>query len=298
MKEAIFKGCATAIITPFTQDGNAVNYKKLEELIAFQIKNHADALIVCGTTGEAPTLTAEEQKNVIQFTVEKVNKRIPVIAGTGSNCTKISIEASISAQEVGADAVLVVTPYYNKTSQHGLIEHFSQIAKAISLPVILYNVPSRTTININPETAAKLSEIPNINAIKECNLEQMLDVATLCKDRLHIYSGNDHEVLPCLSYGGLGVISVMSNLIVSDIHQMVHDFFAGKIREATAMQKHTHRLNKALFCDVNPIPIKGAMNLLGMDVGPCRLPLMDPSEDHFHLIRTSLEEYGLTKALF
>lgn len=292
MKKQIFKGCGTALVTPFNQD-ESINFKKLEELIEFQIKNNADAIIICGTTGESSTMTESEQKETIKFTVEKVDKRIPVIAGTGSNNTHHSVNLSRYAQEVGADAVLVVSPYYNKTSQQGLYEHYKTIASSIDIPVVLYNVPSRTGINIAPETVKKLSEIENINSIKECNIEQMLKVKSLCGDNINIYSGNDHQVLPCLSYGGLGVISVMSNVIVKDVHKMVMDFHNGNLKDAIDMQIKAQILIDGLGVDVNPIPIKLAMNLLKMEVGPFRLPLVQTSEENLQKISKAIESYGV-----
>lgn len=292
MKKQIFKGCGTALVTPFNQD-ESINFKKLEELIDYQIKNNADAIIICGTTGESSTMSESEQKETIKFAVEKVNKRTPVIAGTGSNNTKHAINLSRYAQEVGADAVLVVTPYYNKTSQQGLYEHYKAISNSISIPVVLYNVPSRTGLNIAPETVKKLSEIENINSIKECNLDQMLKTKSLCGEDINIYSGNDHQVLPCLSYGGLGVISVMSNIIVKDVHKMVTDFHNENFKDALDMQIRTQELINGLGLDVNPIPIKTAMNLMKMEVGACRLPLVNTSEENIQKISEALERYGV-----
>jgi 4-hydroxy-tetrahydrodipicolinate synthase len=294
MKKPIFIGAGTAIITPFHED-ESVNFQKLEELLEFQIKESIDAIIICGTTGEASTLSSKEYTNILKFTVDKVNKRVPVIAGTGSNSTKHAISQSQYAQEIGADAVLVVTPYYNKTSQKGLYEHFKRIAESINIPVILYNVPSRTSININPDTIYELSKISNINAIKECNFDQMLDVITLCGDELNVYTGNDNQVLPCLSLGGLGVISVMANVIPQDTHEMVMKVLAGTLKEGIDLQIKTNKLCNGLFSDVNPIPIKEAMNQLGWNVGSCRLPLVTTSEKNIALIKEVLKEYGLMK---
>jgi 4-hydroxy-tetrahydrodipicolinate synthase len=294
MKKPIFIGAGTAIITPFHED-ESVNFQKLEELLEFQIKESIDAIIICGTTGETSTLSSKEYTDILKFTVDKVNKRVPVIAGTGSNSTKHAISQSQYAQEIGADAVLVVTPYYNKTSQKGLYEHFKRIAESINIPVILYNVPSRTSININPDTIYELSKISNINAIKECNFDQMLDVITLCGDQLNVYTGNDNQVLPCLSLGGLGVISVMANVIPQDTHEMVMKVLAGTLKEGIDLQIKTNKLCNGLFSDVNPIPIKEAMNQLGWNVGSCRLPLVTTSEKNIALIKEVLKEYGLMK---
>lgn len=292
MKKQLFKGCGTAIVTPFTNEGD-INYKKLEELLTFQIDNNADAIIICGTTGESSTMSESEHKETIKFAVDKVNKKIPVIAGTGSNNTNHVIKLSKYAQQVGADAVLVVSPYYNKTSQQGLYEHYKAIANSISIPVVLYNVPSRTGINIAPETVQKLCEIENINSIKECNLDQMLKIKSLCGDNINIYSGNDNQVLPCLSYGGLGVISVMSNLIVKDVHKMVIEFLEGNLKTAIDMQIKMQELISGLGVDINPIPIKTAMNLSNMNVGKFRLPLVETTEENLQKIRNAINNYGV-----
>lgn len=294
MKNPLFVGAGVAIVTPFNQD-KSVNYNKLQELIEFQIKENTDAIIICGTTGEASTLSENEYQDVINFTVEKVNGRIPVIAGTGSNNTQHAISKSQYAQKVGCDGVLVVSPYYNKTSQQGLYTHFKTIAQSVSVPVMLYNVPTRTGINIEPQTIFELSKISNINSVKECNLNQMLDVTSLCGDNFNIYTGNGNQTLPCLSYGGKGVVSVMGNVIPSDMHKMVSAFFDGNIQKAIELQIKTNKLYKGIFCDVSPIPIKSAMNLLGMDVGDCRLPLINLSQSNLKLLTNTLKDYGLLK---
>lgn len=291
MRKPIFTGSGVAIITPFTSDG--VNFDKLEELIEFQIKEGTDALIICGTTGEASTMPDDEHKSVIKFAVEKVKGRIPVIAGTGSNDTRHAIELSRYAEEVGADAILTVTPYYNKTTQKGLYEHFKAIANSIKIPVILYNVPSRTNLNINPETIKALSEIENIVAVKECNLSQVGDIINLCGDKITVYSGNDEQVLPLLALGGKGVISVMANIIPRDTHDLVAKFLEGDIEGSRKIQLKTLNLIKALFIEVSPIPIKAAMNLMGMNVGKCRMPLVDMSERNLEILKNAMEEYGL-----
>ncbi|MCX7709219.1 MAG: 4-hydroxy-tetrahydrodipicolinate synthase [Clostridia bacterium] len=291
MKKPIFTGSGVAIVTPFTEDG--IDYKKLEELIEFQIKEGTDSLIICGTTGEASTMPDEEHKAAIKFAVDKVNKRIPVIAGTGSNDTRHAIELSQYAEEVGADAILSVTPYYNKTSQRGLYEHFRVIANSIKIPVILYNVPSRTNLNINPETLKALSEIENIAAVKECNLAQVGDIINLCGDDLTIYSGNDDQVLPLLALGGKGVISVMANIIPKDTHDLVAKFLNGDLEGSRKLQLATLDLIKALFIDVSPIPVKAAMNLMGMNVGGCRMPLVDMSDKNLEVLKKAMQNYGL-----
>lgn len=291
MRKPIFTGAGVAIVTPFTEDG--VNYNKLEELIEFQIKEGIDSIVICGTTGEASTMPDNEHKAVIKFAVDKVNKRIPVIAGTGSNDTKHAIELSEYAEDAGADGILSVTPYYNKTTQRGLYEHFKAIANSVNLPIVLYNVPSRTNLNINPETAKALSEIENITAIKECNLSQVGDIVNLCGDDLTVYSGEDANIVPLLSLGGKGVISVMGNIIPKDTHDIVTKFLAGDIEGSRKLQLKTLNLIKALFIEVNPIPIKAAMNLMNMDVGKCRMPLIDMSEKNLDILKNALIEYGL-----
>lgn len=293
MKKVIFKGCGTAIITPFTEDG--VNFEEFRKLIEFQIAEGVDSIIVCGTTGESSTMTTEEKKETIKFAIDVANKRVPIIAGTGGNCTKSAIEMSIYAEEVGADAVLIVTPYYNKTTQAGLIAHYKAIAEAISIPIILYNVPSRTGLNITPATCLELSKIDNIVAIKEAsgNISQVAEIANLCKDNLAIYSGNDDQVLPILSLGGLGVISVLSNIIPKDVHNMVKYFFNGNIQEATRLQLETLNLSSALFCEVNPIPVKAACSMIGFNVGVPRLPLIEMSDAGKERLRKEMINYGI-----
>lgn len=293
MKKIIFKGCGTAIITPFTNEG--INFTEFEKLIETQIAKGADSIIVCGTTGESATMSLEERKAAIQFVTRIVNKRIPVIAGTGANCTKSAIEMTIFAESVGVDAVLVVTPYYNKTTQAGLIAHFTAIANSTSLPVIMYNVPSRTGLNILPSTCLELSKIENIVAIKEAsgNLSQVAEIAALCRDNLHIYSGNDDQILPILSLGGLGVISVLSNIVPDVVHKMTEDFFNGNIMGATKAQLDTLELTNSLFCEVNPIPVKAALNMIGYNVGEPRLPLVEMSTSGKERLRKALTNFGL-----
>lgn len=293
MKKPLFIGSGVAIITPFTENGT--DYAKLTELIEYQIERKTDAIIICGTTGEASTMPDEEHKAAIEFAVKTVNKRIPVIAGTGSNYTKHAVELSQYAESVGADGLLVVTPYYNKTTQKGLIEHFKMIASAVTLPIILYNVPSRTNLNINPETLKELSKVKNIIAVKECNLAQTPETVALCGDDLIIYSGEDGMIVPFLSLGAKGVISVMANIIPEDTHNIVMKYLRKDLEGSLALQLKTMPLIKALFCEVNPIPVKAAMNLLDMDVGKCRMPLVDMSNGNLEFLKKELKNYGLLK---
>lgn len=293
MKKIIFKGVGTAIVTPFMD--NTINYDEFKKLIEFQIKNNVDAIIVCGTTGESSTMTLDEKKYAIRFVVNAVNKRIPVIAGTGSNCTESAIELSKYAETVGADGLLLVTPYYNKTTQDGLIKHFTKIAHSTKLPIVLYNVPGRTGLNMLPSTCFSLSQIPNIVAIKEAsgNLSQVAELAKLCKDNLYIYSGNDDQILPVLSLGGIGVISVLSNIIPNDTHDMVHSFFENDIIRSTKLQLDALPLIHSLFSEVNPIPVKSALNYMGYNVGIPRLPLIEMSENNKKKLKKAMEDYGI-----
>lgn len=293
MKKIIFKGCGTAISTPFTDDG--VNFKEFKKLIEFQIKEGVDALIVCGTTGESATMTETEKKEIIKFTVDTVNKRVPVIAGTGCNNTYEAIKMSKYAESVGVDGLLIVTPYYNKATQSGLIKHYKLIAESVNIPIIIYNVPSRTGLNILPETCLELSKIENIVAIKEAsgNISQVAKIASLCKDNLHIYSGNDDQVIPILSLGGIGVISVLSNIAPKYTHKMVTDFFNGNIIDATKAQLNAINIINALFCEVNPIPVKEALNILGYNYGIPRLPLTQMSEAGKTKLKQAIIEFGL-----
>jgi len=293
MKKIVFKGSCVAIVTPFTEDG--VNYEKLGELIEFQISEGTDAIVICGTTGEASTMPDDEHKEVIKYCVDKVYGRIPVIAGTGSNDTRHAIELSKFAQDAGADAILTVAPYYNKTSQKGLYEHFKAIAQSISIPVILYNVPSRTNLNINPETVKALSEIENIVGIKECNFNQVAEIMSLCGENIAVYSGEDGLVVPLMSLGGLGVISVMANIIPAKTKEMTHKFLRGDIEGSRKIQIELIDLIKALFSDVSPMPVKAAMNLMGMNVGKCRMPLVEPSEKTIDMLKSTLINHGLIK---
>ena len=289
MKKILFKGCGTAISTPF--DENGVNLKEFERLIEDQIQNKVDAIIVCGTTGESSTMTTEEKKLTIECAVKVSNGRVPIIAGTGGNNTKQVIENSKLAESLGVDGLLIVTPYYNKCTQAGLIEHYKIIANSVTLPIILYSVQSRTGVNIEPKTCLELSKIENIVAIKEAsgNLSQVAEIAHLCGDNLHIYSGNDDQVLPVLSLGGLGVISVLSNVKPEYTHNMVQNFFDGNIEEATKMQLDALLLIKALFSEVNPIPVKAALNMQGYDFGIPRLPLTPMSEGKMEVLKKELD---------
>lgn len=295
MKKILFKGCGTAIVTPFTQEG--VNFEEFKKLLENQIAEQVDAIIVCGTTGEASTMTEQEKKDTISFAVKTVAGRVPVIAGTGGNNTSSAIAITKWAETIGVDGVLIVTPYYNKTTQAGLIEHYKAIAKETSLPIILYNVPGRTGLNITPETCLELSKIENIVAIKEAsgNISQVAKIAQLCKDNLHIYSGNDDQILPTLSLGGLGVISVLSNILPRDTHNMVNLYLEGKIKEATNLQLETLPLINALFCEVNPIPVKAALNMLGYNFGTPRLPLVEMSASGKEKLKSEMTKYGLLK---
>ena len=295
MKKILFEGCGTAIITPFTKDG--VNFEEFGKMIEFQIKEGADAIIVCGTTGEAATMTLEERKETIKYAVDKANKRIPIIAGTGSNCTASAIEMSKYAESVGVDGILVVTPFYNKTTQEGLVAHYKAIASAVKVPIILYNVPSRTGLNINPSTCLELSKIKNIVAIKEAsgNLSQIAEIAELCRDELTIYSGNDDQVLPILSLGGVGVISVLSNIIPKDVHKMVTYYLEGNTKKATKLQLDTLNLTKLLFSEVNPIPVKAACNMIGFNAGIPRLPLIEMTKEGQKKLKAEMKKYGVIK---
>ncbi len=293
-KQTIFTGAGVAIVTPMHADGS-VNYKRYRELIEWQIENGTDAIITCGTTGESSTLNHEEHIAVMRTAVEQAAGRVPVISGTGSNDTGYCIELSLEAQKLGADALLLVSPYYNKTSQRGLIAHYTAIADAVELPIILYNVPSRTGVDIKPETIAKLAEHPRIVAVKEANgnISAAAQVAALCD--IDIYSGNDDQIVPLLSLGSKGVISVLSNILPQQTHDICAKWFAGDAAGSRALQLKYLELANALFSDVNPIPVKEAMNLMGMDVGACRLPLLDMDEAGRSKLAAVLKKYGLMK---
>lgn len=292
---AIFKGAGVALITPFNED-ETVNYDMLGELIERQIAGKTDAIIVCGTTGEPATMTEDEKLAVIRYAVEKTAGRIPVIAGTGGNATSVVIDFSKKAEALGVDGLLVVTPFYNKATQNGLYAHYKEVAKAVSLPIIMYNVPSRTGCNIAPETAVRLARnCENIVGIKEAsgNISQVAKLAKQAGGILDIYSGNDDQVIPILSLGGIGVISVLSNVAPKAAHDMVMEYLEGDRKKAAALQLDYLDLINALFCEVNPIPVKGAMNLMGYNVGKLRLPLTEIEDAHRELVKKCLKEAGL-----
>ena len=293
---AIFKGAGVAIITPMHEDGS-VNYEKLEEILEFQIANSTDAVIICGTTGESSTMTHGEHLKTIKFAVDKVAKRVPVIAGTGSNCTETAIMMSKEAASYGVDALLVVTPYYNKATQKGLIAHYTAIANAVpETPIIMYNVPSRTGCNLQPATVAAL--VKNIVGIKAASgdLSQIAKMMSMAGEDLELYSGNDDQILPIMSLGGLGVISVLSNVAPKQTHDIVMKFMEGDTREAARLQLEAIPLINALFCEVNPIPVKTAMNMMGMEVGPLRMPLCEMEESNKETLAKAMKDYGLKLA--
>ena len=289
----LFTGSGVAIVTPFKDD--QIDFHKLEELLNWHVAQGTDAIVVCGTTGEASTMTETEQKETIRFTVEKINGRIPVIAGTGSNCTKHAIEMSKYAEQVGVDGLLVITPYYNKTTQRGLIAHFNAIADAVNIPIILYNVPGRTGVNIHPNTLATLTKHPHIKAIKEAsgNISQVAEMARVVPKDFYIYSGNDDMIVPLLSLGGSGVISVVANIAPKDTHNIVQKFIDGDIKGSLDLQLTMKPLIDALFIEVNPIPVKTAMNLMGFKVGNLRLPLTDMSEENLTILKDEITKYNL-----
>jgi len=291
---SVFTGSGVAIVTPFYSDGK-VNCNAFEKLIEFQISNGTDALIVCGTTGEASTLSDEEQLDCIRFAAEVVNKRIPVVAGAGTNCTQHGLHLCKGSQKAGADALLLVTPYYNKCTQKGLIEHYKQLAGCVDLPIILYSVKSRTALNIEPETALELSKIENIVAIKEASsdINQIGRIAEICGGDLAIYSGNDDQNLPILALGGIGVISVVANVAPKQVRDMAHSFLKGDIAESRRLHLEMLALARALFCEVNPIPVKAALNLMGFDAGMCRMPLTEIEEPNLLKLKRALADYGL-----
>ena len=296
---AIFKGAGVAIITPMHEDGS-VNYEKLEEILEFQIANSTDAVIICVTTGESSTMTHGEHLKTIKFAVDKVAKRVPVIAGTGSNCTETAIMMSKEAASYGVDALLVVTPYYNKATQKGLIAHYTAIANAVpETPIIMYNVPSRTGCNLQPATVAALvKNVKNIVGIKAASgdLSQIAKMMSMAGEDLELYSGNDDQILPIMSLGGLGVISVLSNVAPKQTHDIVMKFMEGDTREAARLQLEAIPLINALFCEVNPIPVKTAMNMMGMEVGPLRMPLCEMEESNKETLAKAMKDYGLKLA--
>lgn len=298
MKNAVFTGAAVALVTPMNPDGS-VNFETLAQLLEDQIAKGTDAILICGTTGESATLSDEEKLSCIDFAVRTIRHRVPVVAGTGSNNTAHSIQLSKRAAELGADALLVVTPYYNKTSQAGLAAHFNAIANAAKLPVILYNVPSRTGVNLAPETVFQLSKNPYIVGIKEAsgNISQCAKIAELCGDEIALYSGNDDQVVPVLALGGKGVISVVSNVAPAQMHACCQVWFDGDVKKARELQLKLLPLCRAMFCDVNPIPVKYGMQLQGWQVGNCRLPLVGPAPEQQQQIRTTLQQYNLVDSV-
>ncbi|HIR41667.1 MAG TPA: 4-hydroxy-tetrahydrodipicolinate synthase [Candidatus Egerieicola pullicola] len=293
-KNRIFTGAGVAIVTPMNADGS-VNYEAMGQLIEQQVQGGTDAIIVCGTTGESSTLTDEEHRRVIQFTVAQVNHRIPVVAGTGSNDTAYCLELSQEAEKMGVDGLLLVTPYYNKCSQKGLIRHYLTVADAVNLPMIVYSVASRTGVNILPETLKELSKHPNIVAVKEASgsISQVAKIRHLCGDDLDVYSGNDDQIVPLLSLGGIGVISVLSNLMPKEAHDICQLYFDGKVQESAALQLKLLDLINNLFSDVNPIPVKEALNMMGFPAGPCRMPLCEMDDGPREKLRASMAALGL-----
>lgn len=291
---ALFKGSGVAIVTPFTED-NKVNCTALAELIEWHLRQGTDAIIACGTTGESPTLSDEEHKTVIGCAIEIVNKRVPVIAGSGSNDTAYAVQLSQHAEQMGADGLLCITPYYNKPTQKGLIANFKAIADAVNIPIIMYNVPGRTGVNLLPETVAKLAEHKNICGVKEAsgNISQVAEIARLIPEDFYLYSGNDDMVVPLMSLGGVGVISVVANIAPKDTHNMAQAFLDGDVKKACALQLKMKPLIDALFCETNPIPVKTAMSLMGLEVGQLRLPLIDMYENNLARLKQELQAYGL-----
>lgn len=293
----LFKGAGVAIVTPM-KENLEVNYEQLETNINYQIDNGTDAIIIAGTTGESSTLTIPEHLDVIKAAVEFTKHRVPVIAGAGSNCTRTAMDMSAEAKEAGADGVLLVTPYYNKATQGGLIRHYTMIAEAAKVPVILYNVPSRTGCNLMPETVASLvKNVDNIVGLKDAtgNIAQAMDTMNLCDGKLELYSGNDDQVVPLLSIGGIGVISVLSNIAPRETHDIVADYLDGNLQKSLDMQMKALPLIHALFSEVNPIPVKCAMNMLGMNAGPLRAPLFELEQAHQDVLREEMVKFGLLK---
>lgn len=291
---SLFTGSGVAIITPMQADGS-VNFLVLKELLEFQLENGTDAIIICGTTGEASTMTDEEQIETVRFAVETVAKRVPVIAGAGSNDTAHAIELAKGCENVGVDGVLLVTPYYNKTTQKGLIKHYTAIANSINIPVILYNVPGRTGLSISPQTCYELSKVKNIVGIKEAsgNFSNIAQIAALCGPDFDLYSGNDDQNVPILSLGGKGIISVLANVAPKDAHDMVAKFHAGDTKGAAELQLKSIELINALFCEVNPIPVKTALSLMGFNVGVCKAPLCEMEPEHLEVLKKAMKNYGL-----
>lgn len=294
---AIFTGAGVALITPMNEDGS-VNYEKLRELLEFHVANKTDAIIICGTTGEASTLSDEEHLECIRFACEVINKRIPVIAGTGSNCTQSAIELSKEAEKSGVDGLLLVTPYYNKATQNGLKAHYKAIAKEVNVPIILYNVPSRTGTRLAPQTVVDLChEVPNIVGVKDAtgDISEVAELMSLAKGTVDVYSGNDDQIVPVLSLGGKGVISVLSNILPKETRDMVASYLDGDVVKSCEMQLKYFDLVKALFCEVNPIPVKKALNLMGMEVGSLRLPLTEMEDANAKRLEEEMRKAGVIK---
>ena len=289
----IFEGSGVALITPFKN--NEVDFEKLRELIEWHIKEETDSIIICGTTGESATMSDQEKREVIKFTVDVVNKRIPVIAGSGSNNTAYSIELSRYCESVGVDGLLIVTPYYNKATELGLLKHYEAIASNVNIPIILYNVPGRTGVNLAARLVEKLSKIENIVAIKEASgdISQVAEIARLCGDEFAIYSGNDDMIIPIMSLGGKGVISVVANILPRDTHNMVANYLEGRVESSRKLQLNMNSLINTLFIEVNPIPVKTAMNLMGMNVGELRLPLTNMTSNNLEILKMEIQNYGL-----
>ena len=292
---SIFKGAGVAIVTPMYENGE-VNYDGFGKLIEFQIENKTDAIVVCGTTGESSTLTHEEHLDVIRYCVKAVNGRVPVIAGTGSNCTETAIYLSQEAEQAGVDGLLVVSPYYNKATQNGLYTHFKMIAESVKIPVLLYNVPGRTGCNILPETVVRLcKDVENIIGVKEAsgNISQIAHLAAISEGCVDMYSGNDDQIVPIMALGGLGVISVLANVAPKQTHEICQDFLDGKIAESRQKQLAAMELCNALFCEVNPIPVKKALNLMGMEAGPLRMPLTEMESANAEKLEKAMKKYGI-----
>lgn len=292
---AIFKGAGVAIVTPM-KDNLEINYDKLDEMLEEQIAGGTDSIIICGTTGESATMTEAEHSEVIRFAIERVNHRIPVIAGTGSNCTRTAIELSKEAEKDGADGLLLVTPYYNKATQNGLAAHYTAICNEVKIPAILYNVPSRTGCSIQPQTLARLvKDVDNIVGVKEAsgNIGTVAEIMHLCDGNIDLYSGNDDQVVPLLSLGGIGVISVLSNVAPTYVHDMVYRYLSGDTEGSCKMQLDAIPMCNALFCEVNPIPVKAALNMMGKEVGPLRAPLTEMEDAHKEVLRKAMTDFGL-----
>lgn len=296
MKTPIFKGAAVAIVTPFYPDGS-INFEKYGELIDFEIENGTDAIVAVGTTGENATLSGEEHRALMRYAAERVNHRVPLICSTGSNDTAYGIETSIAAEEAGADALLWVTPYYNKTSQHGLIKHYERMLESVSIPAILYHIPGRTGLTVKPETFRELSKHPRVAGIKEAsgNMSYVARLIDMCGDDLPVYSGNDDLTVPIMSLGGLGVISVLSNILPRQTHDICRLCLENDFASARELALRYMSLANALFCDVNPVPVKEAMNMMGLDVGPCRAPLFEMLESDKQILKNELIRHGLVK---